>query len=356
MSRLSTSRVRRAVRALRAPAGSLLIGLLLAVLAGEWLARALDVPPRPLAPLDLPTFQVSRNPVRRFEYRPNLGADDPAVSKWYAGLCTNSAGFRDVERAVPKPAGVRRVAVLGDSVAAGYGVAETPELFVPQLERRLRAGLGELEVLNLAVAGYHTLQEVETLRELGLACEPELVLVVVCVNDTRTGGHDRFQTQLVRQGDELRARRSVLGRILGVSRLALVLHHRLSELLPEGPDPYRRDFLGDRSPVEVGFELLAELRGQHGFAALAVTFPAFDAPFESYRHGALHEEIRAAAERAGIPLIDLTEAFAARPEGLRELSFDGLHLTPLGHRVAAELLEPIVRHALEPTERMVELR
>lgn len=330
-------------------AGAVLVGLVLALLSGELLVRLFDVPPRPLTALALPTFQVSANPIRRFEYRPNLSADTPALTQAYEGLCTNSAGFRDVERTCAKPPGTRRVVVLGDSIAAGYGVEDAAQCFVMLLEQRLnRSGPGSFEALNLAVAGYQTMQEVETLRERGLAYAPDLVLVVFCVNDTRVAGFDRFLAQLVRQGEEQHARRTLLGRLLSSSRLAFVGLHRLRALAPRGMDRYQREVLGGRSPVEAGLALLAELRREHGFEALVVVVPAFDRPFEDYAHGAIHAEAAAAAATAGIELVDLSEAFAARPESPEELAFDGLHLTPAGHLAMSELLEPLVRARLGP--------
>lgn len=101
-------------------------------------------------------------------------------------LATNSHGMRDCEHTVAKPAATFRIAVLGDSVAFGWGVdqeASYPEV----LERRLdAAGTGRrFEVLNFAVPGYNTAMEVATFEHKALAFEPDLVILHFIDNDLR---------------------------------------------------------------------------------------------------------------------------------------------------------------------------
>ena len=65
-----------------------------------------------------------------FELRPG------AVVRAEVDYAISSAGLRNPEVPVAKPAGVRRIAVLGDSIAFGYWVAEE-QVFARQLERML---------------------------------------------------------------------------------------------------------------------------------------------------------------------------------------------------------------------------
>ncbi len=91
----------------------------------------------------------------------------------------NSSGWRDPERTIAPRAGVRRVVLLGDSVAWGWGV-DDGERFSDLLEQRLGA---EIEVLNLAVPGYGTDQEYWTLLETGFAYAPDAVMLCLVYND-----------------------------------------------------------------------------------------------------------------------------------------------------------------------------
>src|SRR6188472_2536852 len=65
----------------------------------------------------------------------------------------NSRNYRDVEHAIPKPPGVRRVLSLGDSFAWGAGV-EFEDAYPQRLERGLNRRRHERwEVVNLALPG-----------------------------------------------------------------------------------------------------------------------------------------------------------------------------------------------------------
>lgn len=96
----------------------------------------------------------------------------------------NSDGFRDLERKRPKPAGVFRIILLGDSVGFGYGI-DASEIFTTVLERKLAeyAGGPQIEVLNLAVSGYNPYTEAALLRDVGRSYQPDLVVVQFCIND-----------------------------------------------------------------------------------------------------------------------------------------------------------------------------
>lgn len=70
----------------------------------------------------------------------------------------NSLGMRDRERAIDKPPGVFRIGIFGDSMTEAVQV--TPDqTFSQLLERHLRNGGWNVEVLNFGVNGYGPLQE-----------------------------------------------------------------------------------------------------------------------------------------------------------------------------------------------------
>ncbi|MFT4648260.1 MAG: lysophospholipase L1-like esterase [Glaciecola sp.] len=91
----------------------------------------------------------------------------------------NSLGFRDPERTYAKPAGVKRVLVLGDSVTWGWGV-DNGERFSDLLEARLGE---EVQVLNMGVPGYGTGQQFWNLEKFGWRYEPDAVVLCLVLND-----------------------------------------------------------------------------------------------------------------------------------------------------------------------------
>ncbi len=98
----------------------------------------------------------------------------------------NAAGFRDVERELEKPAGTKRVLLLGDSVTWGWGVGEE-DRFGEMLDEQLGA---DVEVLNLACPGYGTDQQYWTLLERGLAYDPDVVVLSFVLNDVFEARYD----------------------------------------------------------------------------------------------------------------------------------------------------------------------
>lgn len=90
----------------------------------------------------------------------------------------NARGFHEREPAA-KPAGTRRVAVVGDSVTWGGGLA-----LEETLTRVAEADLApDWQVLNYATYGYDTCQAAATLRHVARADDPDLVVYAAYPND-----------------------------------------------------------------------------------------------------------------------------------------------------------------------------
>ena len=101
-------------------------------------------------------------------------------------VTTNALGFREPRLPGPKPPGTIRIVALGDSFTQGYGVAEA-EAYPRRLEALLRARdhAHAYEVFNLGVPGTNPRDYLGNLRAVGLAYEPDIVLVGVMGNDVQ---------------------------------------------------------------------------------------------------------------------------------------------------------------------------
>ena len=95
----------------------------------------------------------------------------------------NENGLRDRQHSYQRQNNVKRVLVLGDSFAWGYGVEE-PERFSQLLEENLG-----VEVINAGVSGYSTDQELLWYQNEGIKYETDLVILVFTGNDV--GDNDR---------------------------------------------------------------------------------------------------------------------------------------------------------------------
>ena len=101
----------------------------------------------------------------------------------------NSQGFRDRERAVAKPSGTFRIAVLGDSFAEAFQVP-LEKTFWSVMERQLSAcvpgGKQKVEVLNFGVSGFSTTRELILLQTKVWQYSPDMIVLLFTPgNDVR---------------------------------------------------------------------------------------------------------------------------------------------------------------------------
>lgn len=171
---------------------ALVVGSVLLALGGIEVLLRLTASP-PIAPPPLPALRADL---------PVIGDVPELTAPYVRGVIppgvyyrTNSAGFRGREYAQPKPSGVFRIAVSGDSVTMGAGVVEK-ETYPAQLEKSLNEQGGPItyEVLNLGIAGLNAPAIVDRLENVGLPYDPDLVLYGYTLNDLEGPAYRSSQT------------------------------------------------------------------------------------------------------------------------------------------------------------------
>jgi lysophospholipase L1-like esterase len=300
----------------------------------------------------------------------------------------NTRGFRDVEHQVARPPGVRRVVVIGDSIAWGYSVAM--ESGVSRvLEGLLNArGSRRFEVINLAGVGRDPGMYVDRLDEI-TAYGPDAVLYLMCLNDVgdayvrthgryrgpiaakeaaRAGG--REASGLMRLRDALgdwrwRARRSALFSLVDTEFTLWLYRHRYLDMSPAragmielvaafGDVSWSEEawgqFLGDVEGLRTAF-------AERDVALVVGQFPyrfLLDGPRENpwgvdFRRRPIDpfRRVREYAATRGVPYVDVREAYdralaERRRAGLpyRALfgPLDFVHPNAHGHAVAARAI------------------
>jgi lysophospholipase L1-like esterase len=331
----------------------MLLSVLVALLAAEALVRVAGVAPKVYA-IRKGRFQLSHNPRIGYEPAPLVYNGQELSFYDYLGA-SNSLGYRDREHSLAKPAGTYRIVVIGDSVAAGLHVERNEDIFAPLLEQQLnRAGL-HAEVINLAVSGYNTQQEVETLRDKGLAYHPDLVLLAYTMSSREHLDGDILKTLLAaeaerRDGGISDARVSSW---LVKSALYRFLRYRVTGAARRRPAPAETPQhyldLVSADTVAPYFGILKNLAAEHHFQVLVAVFPRFVRNFRAYPLGAQHQYVHDLAQQNGFALADLLVPFsdcrdaASAPGGAGEpISTDYFHPTPYGHRCAAAALAKAV--------------
>jgi lysophospholipase L1-like esterase len=210
-----------------------LAALVVSLLLAEAILR-LRPPPRALRDV------LTHHPVLGWTFEP--GGQRPRKGRRHpVELAFSRLGFRDVEHSREKPAGVRRIVVLGDSFAAGTQV-EFEHTFPRRLQRLLEtSGDARWEVVSLAVNGYGTAQEWLALEHYGLGYDPDVVLLQFFANDVCNNSvgaarycafNNEYRPYYVEEGDDLRLTtaqplRNLLRRHL---RSYLLLEHAVRSL------------------------------------------------------------------------------------------------------------------------------
>jgi hypothetical protein len=255
---------------------------------------------------------------------------------------TNSRGYRDNERAVAKPPGVKRLLSLGDSFAWGAGI-EFDDTYGQRLERHLGPRRHETwEVVQLALPGMNTVDEASQLYEEGLAYDPDLVVVGYVLNDSEDteAAEARRAREWAEEKREKREprflERSALFRLVGSRPYATVENRRRIA-------GYRSMYATSAPGWVAGrkaLKLMGSLCTEKGIPLVVVIFPLFANPLDAgYPFTEIHARVSEAASAAGARVVDLRPAY----EGLRWdlLVVDGAedeHPNEIAHRIAADVI------------------
>lgn len=319
----------------------LLFGTILTlVLLGELLVRLTDAAPQ-VALIEKWRYRLAANPRIGFEPIPNLDSTHADVQYFSYRGASNSLGFRDREHPVEKPPNTVRVLILGDSVAAGLWVNDDTAIFPAVLERTLIEGGMPAEIMNMSVAGYNTLQEIETLKEKGLPYRPDVVLVAYCQNDRERDDGHVYEQLLYAERHSSGISHTRFSPYLLRSALYRYLVYRLNAELRKRFERYQYNewMKVGEDAVEPSLAELARLSREHGFRALIVLFPKFSRDGKTVESTPESQALSAIAEKNGLEFLDLESAYReCNATRSAHLAYDAFHSTPAGHRCAGEAI------------------
>ena len=273
-----------------------------------------------------------------YELRPDLRRVDYAG----AAVTTNSDGLRregDVGERTPK---TYRILGLGDSVMFGQGVSDGRE-YLARLEKNLNEDdpSRAWQVLNAAVPGYNTAQELAYLKSRGLEFRPDLVVLGFVSNDVN------LPSFLHRAFDPWSFNRSALlewfqgedetpGAMLAPAPTQAERIFRVESDPEKIPAEWRH--LVGWTAVESALDELATLSEEHGFRVL----------FFSHRESEYSERALDAARSRGFATCNLAprlenymrEHDIERYRG-SELTVSDAdpHPSPIHHRIASDGLQ-----------------
>ena len=254
----------------------------------------------------------------------------------------NRDGARDVEHSLAPAPGRRRLLVVGDSYAFGWGVPDIEDRFGEQLALRLASAGPPWESFNMSEPDRHTLQEFEFL-ERGLRFQPDLVVLLYVFNDMDylasitprpmvaegpSGIADRINPlRLMFTNSYLFQEMYARTRAVSQRRAARVL----SPFRVYDDSALVRRHLADLTR----FVAIAEKTG----AATAIVPIDLATSVDTATLGR-YERFVAAGKAAGLPVISISHAFDGYPTASITVgSLDG-HPNAQGHHIAAAAAAP----------------
>jgi len=273
----------------------------------------------------------------------------------------NDQSMKEAEVVVPKPAGTTRIIVLGDSLPFGGNPG-----FVDLLKERFRSN-PSIEILNASTPGYTTYQELKFLERYILPLEPDLVVLIYCMNDNHTFLH-RFDEEAsmlwTKQAKEEFAIKNATDKFISrsyfLSYLKLELLNKSTATAGDSEYPWDNEIdfsiaWKDYSwpDFDARIRQMQESLKQKQAALSVVVFPLeAQLELELYRKNPSYVlkpqyEVQRVTEKYGIPHLDLYQSFYdATNNGSSRLYTDGIHLSEDGHREAAWAIEKFLLMSL----------
>jgi lysophospholipase L1-like esterase len=150
-------------------AGLVLAGLLFSLVVTEVGLRVIQPPER--------KAHILTDPVRHHRLRESWQGTVQGFP-----YRTNALGFRERDLATPKPAGLVRVLMLGDSFTEGGGLAEA-DTIPRRVETALHASCPGVEVVNAGTASYSPILEYLVLTDVAASLAPDLVVLNLDMTD-----------------------------------------------------------------------------------------------------------------------------------------------------------------------------
>ena len=258
----------------------------------------------------------------------------------------NSAGWRDGEHTLEKPAETFRILGLGDSYLFGQGV-KPQDRCLDCLPEHLHRHWPEIrfETINTGQPGYNTVQELHSLERCGWKYSPDLVILHFVPNDIEEDIYTEkpkveffteyttsfLGTDWLSQHSEVwsLARRKILGQWKGRAYVRQSIDSFVKQ-----PDKWENC----RRPMAE----IANQCQQHDVGLLVVVFPFFISLNGEYPFQPIHDRMKEFCRESKIACLDLRETF--RNYNGPELWVHPVdqHPNETAHRLAAEAIADFI--------------
>jgi hypothetical protein len=282
--------------------------------------------------------QPDRQRVQDFLYYrliPNADVPDYVDHRAKYRLKTNADGLSDREYTRSKPAGTRRLALVGDSITRGQGAPfqENYEALLETAlsEERARDGRGPVEIINFAVGAYSVMQMMDTALTRASTYDPD-VYVVALTDRSVYRAWGRHLAQLLQADIDLK-----YDYLRSLVKQAGVTKDDSYGMFDAKMARYRIP------TIRWSLEMIRDHARARGASMLVLLVPAVDDP------KAVAEEflgVQQVIDDLGIPSIDVLNTFAAVPDrAVVRVHDKDRHPNREGHRLLFESIAAGLRQS-----------
>ncbi len=262
----------------------------------------------------------------------------------------NRLGMRGEDLVVPKPEGVRRVLVTGDSSNFGFRVPDEAVLVSVAVEA-LGGSRAGIEGINASVPGYSTYQTINFLAMRAWELEPDVVVIGNLSSDNNfdafvdkelLASYSRFEDGWIGSMHDA----------LKISAVYRILDYKTR--VTKGVDAAKKVGWGLGTGSQIGKRrvevndfarnldhLVLQTHAHGAEAVFLLPAVSMDMDPDVTEPGAweLYRQVmRDAALRLGVPILELPDLFNSSGYDADDLFLDEMHPTALGHRIIGEAL------------------
>lgn len=281
---------------------------------------------------------LSANPELVFEHKPNY----EFINNYGIIVKYNSMGFIGDE--IKDKRGLR-ILGIGDSITDATYLNED-QRYINLAGKILEQKTGkDVEIINGAVGGYNTWQELTLIKEKGLDIKPDLIIIGICLNDSVQSIPSVHKNWLGRVSENLRdgSKARHLDFLYQRSDLYKFLYDRISKKRMEISDynEYLRNYNFNISENDWNEWMqpimeISELGRKNNINVFFAIFPLHNqlVKGEKISYKPLTDLLKERKEY----FIDLIDVFTVHYKNGESLyrDFDIIHPTSNGHRIAAE--------------------
>lgn len=255
----------------------------------------------------------------------------------------NGAFRRDQEFIEKKQPDELRIAVIGDSIAFGYGIKDPADRFSDLLESRLQEAGIKAVIYNLAMSGWGTSQQVQDFQKMNYL-NFDLVVWQYFLNDAQREGTE-VHAAVLNQNRAFHAPPSALSWLTKRSVMADFLYWRLAPGHRQTFRQLRQAYfaLNDSHPVfsrhQAEITLFLHQLRQEKIPVIAVIFPFLGQP-EIYRQAQPYYQRmeKLFLEAGATEVINLATVFDQYPPQELIVGRFDYHPNKKAHQIATDLL------------------